>query len=71
MKLVVSSFGNPRDPATWSGTPSCIVAGLEASGVEVVAADVDFKTLPLKVLHWLLARAGGHRSWRRSPRSWE
>lgn len=38
-QLAIASWGDPRDPATWSGTPSQVIAALEKQGVEILTLD--------------------------------
>lgn len=41
--LTVTSLGNPKDPKTWSGTPSNIIKALENLGVTVFGIDSSIK----------------------------
>lgn len=66
--LTAISYGHPRNPKTWSGTPFSVLGALDAAGVDVQPVDLGQIPRLLKGLtaayHW--ATCGGSRDFRRS-----
>jgi glycosyltransferase involved in cell wall biosynthesis len=44
--IAMSSFGNPKHPKTWSGTPNNIAKAIESLGVTVMGIDASIKKYP-------------------------
>lgn len=55
---IASSAGDPKNPKTWSGTPSNIARAIESLGIQVVGINTDLKKYQ-KLTYKLLNQLSG------------
>jgi hypothetical protein len=56
---IASERGNPRDPKSWSGTPSNLIKAFERQGYTVLGIDSTIKKRSYRRLYRLIHRLVG------------